>query len=353
MNTKTITIHALDNCGSGLQAYALQQFLINSGIDNEIIDYRPWYIYNNGRPLDWKFFVKRLLFWRKLKLRRKVYDAFIEKYLKVTSKVYKTHSELKKANLKADCFIAGSDQIWNSYFECGKDLAYYLSFVGNQRKVSYAASLGRTEFEPEKLEFMKKWVQAFNLVTVREGSAVSVLDSIGIKSERVCDPTFLLEAHQYREHKIEVYKGDYILVYLTEASELLDKALQILAAKYSAKIVYVGSFLNRCKCDVNLTDVGPWEFIGLIDNARFVIAGSFHASVFSCILNKSFAVLPYENNIRMEELLNSFNLKSRFIRKEEDLKILDQEISEEEFLHIYEMIGKWRNDARMRFLERL
>lgn len=190
MKTKTITIHALDICGSCLQAYALQQALIQHGIENEIIDYRPWYIYNNGRPLDWKFFAKRIVYGKGLKDRWRIFNHFVKGSLITTHDTYKTYRKLKNADLKADCFIAGSDQIWNSYFECGKDLAYYLDFIGNQRKISYAASIGRDSFDADKLKFMKRNVEPFEKVTVREKSACDVLASIGIKSEQVCDPTF-------------------------------------------------------------------------------------------------------------------------------------------------------------------
>lgn len=356
MKTKTITVHALDNCGSGLQAYALQQALIQHGIENEIIDYRPWYIYNNGRPLDWKFFVKRILYRKALKRRWEIYNKFISDSLITTEKTYKNYEELYADNLKADFFIAGSDQIWNSYFECGKDPVYYLAFIENQRKISYAASLGRTSFDSNKMKFMKKNVESFEMVTVREKSACMVLSSIGIHSEQVCDPTFLISAEQYRknEHKVLDEKfGKYILVYLTEASKLLDKVVEKLRNRYQAKIVYVGSFRNRCKCDVNLTDIGPWEFLDLIDGASYVIAGSFHASVFSSILKRNFAVVPYENNIRMEELLSAFELQDHFIRNESDMKILDLDITQEQFARIDAIIESWKNHAEDVFFDYL
>ena len=356
MKTKTITIHALDNCGSCLQAYALQQALLQHGIENEIIDYRPWYSKNNGRPLDWKFFAKRIIYGKGLKERWKVYNKFVENSLNTTKQQFRTNKELCEANLEADCFITGSDQVWNSYFECGKDLSYYLNFVNGHPKVSYAASLGRSEFDKEKLNFLKNNVQTFDLVTVRENSGCSILSSVGIKARKLCDPTFLLSAEHYRNkaHRIlDESFGKYILVYLTEASDLLDKVVEQLKHRFDAKVVYVGSFRNRCKCDLNITNVGPWEFLGLIDNAEFVIAGSFHASVFSSILRKNFAVIPYENNIRMEELLNAFKLDNHFIKTEEDMSILDSDIQPMEFDNVQKIIASWQADAEKYFFNEI
>ena len=59
MKTMTITLHDTDNCGSSLQAFALQTFLLENGVDNEIIDYVPNYVKNNGSAL--KSFIKHII----------------------------------------------------------------------------------------------------------------------------------------------------------------------------------------------------------------------------------------------------------------------------------------------------
>src|SRR5699024_4968615 len=102
----------------------------------------------------------RILYRKALKRRWEIYNKFISDSLITTEKTYKNYEELYADNLKADFFIAGSDQIWNSYFECGKDPVYYLAFIENQRKISYAASLGRTSFDSNKMKFMKKNVES-------------------------------------------------------------------------------------------------------------------------------------------------------------------------------------------------
>ena len=43
MITKTITSHDVYNYGASLQAYSLQQFLLENGHENEIIDYKHIY----------------------------------------------------------------------------------------------------------------------------------------------------------------------------------------------------------------------------------------------------------------------------------------------------------------------
>ena len=115
-------------------------------------------------------------------------------------------------------------------------------------------------------------------------------------------------------------KEKYALIYLVPQSELLDKLIQRLKTEKGYKIVYVGSFLNRCDCDVNYTDVGPREFLGLIMDAEFIVAGSFHATVFSHILQKNFAILPYRNNARMIQFLELTNLSERYLQSENEME---------------------------------
>ena len=131
MKILTLTLHYIDNCGSCLQAYALQRFLLQNGYDTELLDYRPQYLINNGRPF--KHFIKNIVFGKKMKARWKVFDEFLL-YYKLTDRTYKNYSELIKHPPKADAYIVGSDQIWNRSFPCGRDEAYYLSFVKEGKK---------------------------------------------------------------------------------------------------------------------------------------------------------------------------------------------------------------------------
>lgn len=310
MKILTATLHAIDNCGSCLQAYALQQYLLQQGIENEIIDYRPPYFKNNGNTL--KYFIKKIVFGRKIREREQIFEQFVVEYLKVTSEQYKTYEEVEKADLQADYFLTGSDQVWNDYFPCGRDPFYYLDFAKQGKKISYAASLGRVPDERE-LQQLYNRVKDFDFISVREESSMLALHEKGLQVEQVCDPTLLWDKDFYDKIAVQKEIGDYILVYLTAKSELLDDVLEKLQEKYQCKIVYVGSFLNRCKCDVNYTNVGPREFLGLIAGAKFVVAGSFHATIFSCIYQKEFAVLPYKNNERMRDLLKKLKLEERYI----------------------------------------
>ena len=311
MKTLTITLHSIDNCGSCLQAYALQQFLIQNGIDNEIIDYRPAYGRNNGRPV--KHLIKKLVFGRAMKRHWEVFHGFVQNYLKMTGRTYYRYSELEQADLAADVFITGSDQVWNDSFPCGRDDAFYLKFVKEGKKISYAASVGHVLHSQEEISTLCGKLQEFDAISVREQSSADMLNKAGVCAQTVCDPVLLHDREFYETMLKPNELGDYILVYLIPKSELLNQVLAKIKAEYDCKVVYVGSFLNHCECDINLTDVGPKEFLNLIAHAKYIIAGSFHATVFSCIFHKEFVTLPYANNARMKEFLEQVGLRERFI----------------------------------------
>ena len=316
MKILTTTLHSIDNCGSCLQAYALQQFVLQEGHENEIIDYRPDYAKNNGAPL--KYFIKKIIFGKAIKRREQIFQEFVDNYLCVTKQRFHTYGEVKEANLQADVFVTGSDQVWNPYFPCGRDSVYYLEFTSG-KKISYAASIGKNPIPENELDYVAEKVKDFSAISIREKSSVNFLKSKNLNAEWVCDPTLLFDKSFYEKIIIKKDIQKYILVYLVEKSELLDSILDYYKNEQGYKIVYVGSFLNRCKCDVNYTDVGPREFLGLISGAEFVLAGSFHALIFSCIFQKEFAILPYKNNARMEEFLQQFDLYDRYISDISDL----------------------------------
>ena len=67
-------------------------------------------------------------------------------------------------------------------------------------------------------------------------------------------------------------------------------------------------------------DVGPVEFLNLINNARYVLTDSFHGSVFSILFHKDFIVFDRfrkndreSTNSRIFSLMNIAGLENRHI----------------------------------------
>ena len=107
-------------------------------------------------------------------------------------------------------------------------------------------------------------------------------------------------------------------------------------------IAYVFSFLNFCNAFFKCPEIienytsGPSEFIGYINNAKYVFTNSFHATAFSIILEKQFAVFLLENTgLRLKNILENFDLLDRI-----DYDNLHKEINWKQVDEKYKLLSK-------------
>ena len=342
MKIKTITCHDVYNHGASLQAYALMHYLENEGNDVEIIDYKPSYLCGPYK-LDsvsnpkWDKPILRLLYLL-LKLpgrlcsfrRKKAFDLFTNKYLKITDKRYYSNEELKLSLPQAELYIAGSDQIWNTIFPNGKDPAFYLDFVPNDRsKIAYAASFATLEVAVEYKDFVREKLEHLDAIAVREKTGLSILKELGISNGIcVCDPVFLLSEDEWTLMTTPIDSTQqYLLIYDFDFNPLFKDIAKKIAKERNLEIYSVSAkYLNYCK--KNYANGGPIEFISLIKNASVVVSNSFHATAFSIIFKKDFFVTLRKENIntRMENLLSIVGLSSHILTLDYTVKQLNQSI---------------------------
>lgn len=354
MNTKTITSHDVYNYGASLQAFSLQQFLIENQIYNEIIDYKP--IYSRARYNFWyvspkyKYSSIKLLWFPiclllapkrfKTYRRKKNFDKFTKEYLRLTSKRYYDYESLKADNLKADAFIVGSDQVWNSDHFNGRDPANYLSFVRKGvRKISYAASFGMDHINAGYEDLVKNNLSTFDYITVRESHALTILSNMGLIGKQVVDPTLLHDKEWWNKYCKEAPSEKYILVYDFGNSSVIRDVAKKIADKKGLKIYSINDFTIHRYADVNINDAGPFEFISLIKGAKYFISNSFHGTIFSLIFEIPFYVVKRTQgnvNSRMESLLHMFGLSNRIIEKVEEI----DNIKEIDFESVRDLIKK-------------
>lgn len=321
MKTVTITLHDTDNCGSSLQSYALQQFLLEHGVENEIIDYVPTYTQNNGHAF--RTFVRKIVFFKDSVIRRKKFKKFVADHLHLTKERYTSLEQLREKPPEADCYITGSDQLWNSMYACGRDPAFYLDFTDG-KKIAYAVSLGRETIPEDNLEIVRQHTADFSWVSVREGSSVEQLAPF-VKCEvtNVCDPVLLNPIGVYNSICVPPLLEDgYILVYVAQKIDgnVLEGYLSALKGTKDVKIVYVGTYRNKCTCDVHIRDMSPGEFLSLIRHAGYVLSNSFHMTLFSMLYQKQFAtILPPGNGARIKEMLSRVGLEDHALHPADPL----------------------------------
>lgn len=319
MKVCTITCQNAANHGARLQCYALVHWLQKQGHEVEVIDYRPDYTldaklwYWPGLSLqNW---VKLLLYYpaRKRNIeRRNYFDAFSRKYIPLTKRVYHSIEDLRNNPPTADMYIAGSDQIWNTTFPNGTDPAYYLDF-GNRktRRESFAASFATERLKPGTESFVKDNLMRFDKITVREQSALKILQSLGMEGTIQEDPVFLLSASEWDEIADGTGAGEkYVLVYDFYLGEDIKKEAQNIA-KEKGLMIYSICRSKLRYADKNYVFAGPETFVSLIKHASYVVSNSFHGTAFAMIYGVPFKVLdrPDGLNIRMHDLLDRHGYK--------------------------------------------
>jgi hypothetical protein len=332
---KTITCHDVYNHGATLQAYALMTYLKKLGHDVEIVNYLPPYlrirtnllsVSSNwiDRPLIFKlaYLVGKIpvrLLWPFFSC-KKSFDLFSKRYLCVTKRCYRTHKQLCKNPPEADLYIAGSDQIWNTAYNNGRDPVFYLDFGSEETvRASFAASFGLGNVLEPFVPFVKEKLGKLNWISVREQNGLEIIRSFGFEGYHVCDPVFLLDRDDWNVICKEGVKPEepYILIYDFEARDEFKEFVEGLAKSLGLSIFSIDNY-NRCSyADCDFYKSGPDDFISLIKNAELVVSNSFHATAFSIIFGTKFFALPRlkdKVNSRMESLLTSCGLQDRFIQ---------------------------------------
>lgn len=312
MKISTITCQNADNHGARLQCYALWRWLTDQGHDVEVIDYRPDYMRGTTHlfyvPKSVKDLVKLFVYLpqrvRAIK-RHTLFEAFSNKWIPRT-KVYWSIDDLRQDPPQADMYIAGSDQIWNTTFRNGTDPGYYLDFGTPEiRRESFAASFATEELVPSSVDFVKENLKRFDKITVREQSALKILEELGYKGELQDDPVFLLSKNDWDKVADGTGAGErYVLVYDFYLGDDIKREAQRISNEFGLKIFAI-CHKELAYADRNFVYAGPETFVSLIKNASYVISNSFHGTVFAMIYDVPFKVVdrPDGLNIRMHDLL--------------------------------------------------
>ena len=315
MRIGIITLHCSYNFGSALQAYALQRVLTEMGHEATIIDYRSidfdhYQLFSLRHPSVTRATLRNLGKFPAMVARRNAFNRFRDRYLKLTAESYHYENPDRLNELQGDfdCFVCGSDQIWNLDMTGGADRAFFLSFAGDKRRVSYAASLGHTSFKPENFDraLVSDLLGKFDCISVREEESLPILQPlVDRKIEVALDPTLLLDENAYAALLSgDERTGDYIFVYmLRESPELISSTIE-LASLGGKKVLYVCDHDLPIPNGTNLLGVGPDTFLSLVANADCVLTNSFHAMIFSILEETPFRVFAADATAsRIRDLL--------------------------------------------------
>lgn len=258
--------------------------------------------------------------------KRKVYNfTFMDDNFKMRRLF--TQQDYADVVADADMFITGSDQIWNPY--CGGyNPMMFLEFVNDGTKcIAYSSSISQQEIHPLVRERMKKSLQKFAHIAVREQRSVDLLDELLKRNDvkLVVDPTYLLTAKEWERFgnraniEFDVPKK-YIFCYFVgiKRADVYERMVQdvkrftgitdvITLDCYNKTLTYGDGFTYG--------DGGPYEWVYLLKHASYICMDSFHATVFALKFQKEF-VHTMKNadsetgsqNTRMYDILSRYGI---------------------------------------------
>ena len=313
MKCGIMTFNQAINYGAVFQMLALQKTLEKLEVDCEVINYKSDFmtkLYKDRELRDW-FNLKTIYhtFFHNTYTRYNIagFENFISNNIKMSTNTYTNFNELKSCNEVYDCFFAGSDQVFNLY--CSNyDENYFLPFTEDNKKNSYAASLGLNEIPDELKARYKKLLYPFNNISIREKTGANVVEQlIGKKCEVNIDPTLLLEKEEWM-HLSDNYcpSKPYVLVYVLSEDKRLFKYAELLAKKNSCQVLYINDRLFGAKGLKSIKKINPETWLSLFYNAYAIVTNSFHGVAFSVNFEKTFFPFLLNKNTRVNSRIEDF-----------------------------------------------
>ena len=275
--------------------------------------------------------------------RMKIFEEFYDKF--IDSKIHTTYSEVLNSSKSQwqdySCAVAGSDQIWNlgilTVYEALR--FFFLEFVERDKRVNYASSFGMDKIKFIHRRVFRKGLKGFKKLSCREKSGCELIKQLtGREAEHVLDPTLLLTDEQWR--KIE-RKPSFDL-----------PEHYILSYSFSDYSKYYEDFSDMKIIDIfnpekypEYFNIGPCEFLWLVDHADFVFTASFHGTIFSINFRKNFISFAGTGTSgRIENFLSILGLSERIYKPGQEIPK-----SSIDYGPVYEKINSMR-ESSMKYL---
>src|SRR5699024_149848 len=324
-----ITLNGYINYGNRLQNYALQETLKKFNYKVETI-----WIDNKKKKKDSVSKTIKLVQNPKLIL-KKVYRKFYLNPLKVKREnrfrrfsddyINETKYSISENYLPKELlneykyYVTGSDQVWNPFYIKGSPL-YFLTFVPESKRISYAASFGISDIPKDYIDNYTKWLSEMRSISVREKNGAEIVKT--------------------KQSKNKPEKDILLTYFLGEIPKSIQSKIKKYKRKYKLEVV---NLANPKYKNHYFTD--PAEFLDYIYSAKLFFTDSFHGAVFSVLFETPFVVANRKSktpsmNSRIETLLHTFKLESRHVDNIKEKEILDVDFS-----HTFDILASERNRA--------
>lgn len=297
--------------------------------------------------------ITHLIYYKSLKVKYQKFEYFIRHNLILSQKEFDSLESLSKELPIYDCYISGSDQIWNPN-PCDFSMAYLLPFIPEESKrISYASSMGPSGVFTRPLpQGYVESLARYKYISVRENKSAllvqDILPSFKIKTNSsksvevkiVCDPVFLLSKQEWIERligQVPILKKKYIFFYTLFADAEAISMVKELSKRTGLPIVVANftnahDFVNPFEKHYNS---GPLDFLNFIYYAEMVCTSSFHGTAFTVLLNKQLVSIRGMGDNRISSLLKYMGMQDRSVANLEKMRSFDLNVMTD-----YELVNK-------------
>lgn len=335
----------IENYGSFLQAYSLKQMLEELGYEVCFVDYEiePCIVHPMSAPVPKRSIPYRVV--RKLfhlakgmvetltgeRTRREKLESMC---LRVNYPRYLTElgvTNERMENIPVDVLVIGSDEVFNC-LQTNPAVGYSKQLFGEnvsaERVITYGASAGFTTVSGLKEagiqdEVARMLQNNFSCFSVRDGNTYELIHQLtGVIPQLHLDPVLVADFSKQIVEKNDMRQYVVVYSYENRMQDLLDEAeaIQTFAHNHGLKTVSIGNFQSWT--DIKL-EASPFELLGYIKNADYVVTDTFHGTIFSIILKKQFATLIRSSNQqKLRDLLGRFGLQNRQVICLEDMEAI-------------------------------
>lgn len=317
MKVGILSMQKVKNYGSFLQGFALKKTIEQLGHQCEFIDIEQGKIFPE---------LKRSFTFLMSKAMERYFKWDVLTRLEYTKRFQQRFQnefyDLMDANVHTlnhfDVVVIGSDEVFN--FAQRVPWGYTTQLYGNiknaDRVISYAGSFGHTTMKDINHFGVKNEIaeamQSMKAISVRDQNSFEIVSALtGINPMVHVDPVLMFD---YLPYVKPVNRKDYMIIY-TYPNRIKDKreiaAIKNFAKKHGKKLISIGFYFPWCDETV-IPD--PFEVLGYMKGADYIVTDTFHGSVMSLKFNRNFAALVRSSNKqKMTSLLSQFNLQERIV----------------------------------------
>lgn len=325
------------NFGAALHSFAFQKALEKKGIESAIVDYRSKHVedfdFNNlfltdfrrGKIKGAKSFITSLINTGSLRTKYKKFLRFYENHCIMYSDngsafYYSRFLTGDYNNFPFSTVVCESDVTWSPLTNEGFDRVLFFDFecFESINKVAYSPSISNTVLTDEQESEFKRLLGNYDSLSSREDdTAKYVTELVSRPCAWVLDPVLLLTLDDYRPYIQDMQFEGYVLLYnCMKNDKNLIKQAQELATEKNLKLIEISDY-NQNKFQYGhtvLTNLGIEEFLGMFNNATYIVTNGFHGACFALIFNKEFYLFARDGlDIKIRSLLRMVNLESRYV----------------------------------------